>query len=136
MEKTRDWRGYIDVTDLDTRKLVGKAFDLSAPQGLGQFSHKPGPLSDQELDELMGYFATSGKISLDYVRGRSLKFHIYTDTATDKRYISAFWYDHSPEDVSDLLALCGMADPEEAVKRALRAQAERNAEPDEEDNSL
>ena len=89
----------IDVSHLDVRKLVRAAYDNSRPQGLGFLHAKDGTLTDEEVDEIV---QSDGTASMDYVNGRSCKFHIYADG--DQRYINKSWYDHTDEQLQTVLA--------------------------------
>lgn len=127
-----DFRGYIDVSALDLRKMVAAAFDKSQPQGLGLLHHKPGGLSDEELDQTIagGQIAAGDRemLYLDYVRGRSMKFNIYT--VDGKHYWRLGWYDHSFDQQYAVLVEAGMSEAEvdAAVEKAEAEEAEKAAE--------
>lgn len=128
-----DYRGYIDVTALDLRKMVAAAFDKSQPQGLGFLHHKAEPLSEAELDQLIGGMraTTDGEreaLSLDYVRGRSMKFIVLGEGG--KRYWRLGWYDHTFDQQYAVLVEAGMSEAEAraAVEKAEAEEAEKAAE--------
>lgn len=115
---TFDKRGYIDVTDLDMRKLVAAAFDHSRPQGLGMLHHIPGPITDAEID---AGIRDTGGARYDYTRGRSMKLTIFHDEG--RRYWRKGWYDHSDSAQEAVLVAAGM-EPQAAPLAMRQAQDE------------
>ena len=95
--------GYIDITGANLRVLVKKAYELSSPQGLGFLHFTPGnDLPDAEVDEILG----RRQVSMDYVRGRSIKMHVLEKDG--KRFIRDRWYDHSLDQLQSLLTAIGV----------------------------
>lgn len=94
---------HIDVTGHDLVAMVKKAYDLSKPQGLGFLHATQGGLSDDEAKQLIAETSEDHyAVSLDYVRGRALKFNVRRSGSilfVDKR-----WYDHSDAALQELLA--------------------------------
>lgn len=104
----------IDMTGVDQRELIQAVYDLSQPQGLGLFAAAatgPGPLTDAEIDEIMSHPSMATLWSMDYVNGRSCKFHLrrVTETTTYEfpegveLYTRGDWYDHGESDLHELL---------------------------------
>jgi hypothetical protein len=93
----------IDVTGVDTVELVKKAYELSRPQGMGMMHFDPTPLTDDEAKSLMN---DDGSCRLDYVRGRACKFDVSVNG--DKTSIRSPWYDHTDQNLVDLLAHVGI----------------------------
>jgi len=122
-----DTRGQFDVTDVDLRTLIKAAFDLSRPQGLGFLHHSPNGLTEAELDAIMSNADERG-LSLDYVRGRSLKFHVNRDRETGRSYVRLDWYDHSRAATEQLMRDVGLADVETKIEEVRRGRAEQEAE--------
>ena len=127
----KDFRGYIDVTEIDPRLLVQVAFSGSRPQGMGFLHHRPGGLDEETLNEIMkssesGY--RKGEIDLDYVHGRSMKFHVRFDPDTGKRYIDLDWYDHGREATKHLVRECNLPDVEARIAKAEAEKAEKERE--------
>lgn len=82
--------------------LVRRAYDLSVPVGMGFIHAKSGSLTDEEVDKLID-LDDEDPVSMDYVFGRACKFHIMKED--DKFYMLNSWYDHSPEQLDELIAL-------------------------------
>lgn len=92
---------HIDLTNTNLVALVKKAYELSAPQGLGFFHAKPGGLTDDEAKNLIsdtGRYA----VSMDYINGRSVKLRVSRDK-DGRLYMSKSWYDHSDRQMKELL---------------------------------
>lgn len=96
--------GLIDITDVDMVKFVTAVYDLSRPQGLGFLHAVPGSLPEAEAKELAAFFLETDR--LDYVKGRSCKMTLYRENG--RMYIHPDWYDHSYEDMNDLLKAVGL----------------------------
>jgi hypothetical protein len=102
-----------DITGTDLRKLVAAVYANSSPQGLGFLHFKEGQLAGDDVDKLlsMGTYATrSGRdgpiVSLDYVHGRACKFTVWRKG--DRMLVGDRWFDHSPEQLQDLLQSDGV----------------------------
>lgn len=127
-----DPKCYIEIPADKLRDAVKLAFDLSAPQGLGFLHHREGGLEDEVVSEIIerdkdGCVAAS----MDYVHGRSCKFHVYRGgdygNHDDKLYIQSSWYDHSDRDLEELLTGLGIENAAEKIAVAQAGQAEVNA---------
>lgn len=92
----------IDVTDLNLRKLVANAYNLSVPVGLGFLHATDQPLSEGEIDSLIRE-ESRNIVSMDYVNGRQCKFNVVKEN--DKLMISDKWYDHTDSQLETLLEL-------------------------------
>ena len=96
----------IDVTGIDLVKFVQKCYELSVPFGLGALHFTSQPLSDEEAEKLI---AVTGRgdiaVSLDYVGGRACKMHVFKKG--DRLEITDRWYDHTNEQLSQLLEHVG-----------------------------
>jgi len=104
-------RGYIDITGADLVKLVKEAYALSSPQGMGTLHFKPGSLDD---DQAKAIVEARGGVAMDYVKGRAVKLSVVTHEG--RQYIPNWWFDHSAEQLRDLLRAIGMeAKAEEVV---------------------
>lgn len=99
--------GMIDVSGVDVRELVRAAYELSAPKGLGFMHFTPEPLSDAEVDAIIGAPDYSKcLVSMDYVNGRCCKFGVWQDG--DTLTIRSPWFDHSAAQLTALLARVGV----------------------------
>ena len=133
-EKARDWRGHIDVTDIDPRLLIQTAYMGSRPQGLGFLHHKPGGLSEDELSAIMERSENAasdynrGSIHIDYLNGRSMKFNVRFDRKTGRRYIDLDWYDHGRSATEHLLREVGLSDVDKAIAKAAAEKEELKRE--------
>jgi hypothetical protein len=123
------WRGYIDITDVDLRTLVKIAYSMSQPHGLGAIHYKPGELADEQLDKIMEQAAQcNGALRIDYLKGRSMKFNVYVDEDTQRRYFNLDWYDHGRLATAELLRDAKVPNIEDKLKRAADEKDEPEAE--------
>ena len=100
---------YLDVTGVDMPTLIKAAFDLSVPLGRGIFSFKSGPLSDQEAIQLsLRQRLPGAEFSMDYLHGRALKLTVFMED--DRLYIPRVWFDHSIDDMRNLMKAIGRED--------------------------
>ena len=91
----------IEVTGSKLTDIAKAAYDLSYPMGMGFLHYEEGSLTDEEAE----YLITDGKnipLSMDYVKGRACKLTVFKDG--DKLYIDESWYDHSDEQLQNLLS--------------------------------
>ncbi len=100
----------IDVTGVDLVELAKAAYDLSEPRGLGFLHAREGGLSHEDAVVLVDEFPDLPHLRLymDYVHGRGCK--LTASREDDRLFISARWYDHTDEQLRQLLARVGMAD--------------------------
>ena len=96
----------IDITGVDMIKLVKKAYELSKPQGLGMLHFTLGPMTDEEAQYIIDS-DDKGEIHLDYVRGRSCKFHVFNEGG--KLSVGESWFDHTDQQLVDLLSHVGIS---------------------------
>jgi len=92
--------------NVDMRLLIKTVYDLSKPQGLG-FMHynENDALTDEECDKIIDTFKDDKRLalSLDYLKGRSCKFHVNRIKDSDELEIYDKWYDHNDEQLATLL---------------------------------
>ena len=102
--------GMIEVTGVPLADLVRAAYYPSRPQGLGVFHYQPGDLSDDEVAAIVerGKGDRMCAVSMDYVKGRSCKFTV-SRADGGKLFIKGRWYDHSDEDLRNLLLRVGLS---------------------------
>lgn len=100
--------GQIEVTGVPLAALVRAAYRPSRPQGLGFIHYQDGDLTDAEVAEIIERDKESPHIavSMDYVKGRSCKFHVRRDGK--RLFIGNSWYDHSTEQLKSLLSVVGL----------------------------
>lgn len=126
-----DLRGYIDVTEIDPRLLVQVAYSGSRPQGLGYLHAKGGGLDEETLNAIIARSEgeyRKGEINLDYVHGRSMKFHVRFENG--RRYLDLDWYDHGREATKRLLRECQLPDVEARITKAEAEKDEKDREYD------
>lgn len=91
------------------RRTVQKAFELSAPQGMGWMHYNANDtLDDQTVDTwLEGAARRGGPLSLDYVKGRAVKLCFHYDDEKTQFYVEdgGTWFDHSDRAWAELLAV-------------------------------
>lgn len=127
-----DWDSYVEVTGCDVAQLICDAYDMSKPQGFGHFT--PDPLPYAEADRLFYEWSVGREYDIDgtkvkvrwgadYLHGRSMKFQIieHRDVVTRlaRRWIPKRWYDHTDEQVEELMLRHG------AWRLAQREQIDR-----------
>lgn len=112
--KKEETMGRIDVTDVDLKKLIKTAYDLSVPFGLGCLHYREGNLSDEEVDSILDKWKKDKSrivVDLDYVHGRACKLTVLKCTKTGRLFIYDSWYDHNEEDLKKLLEAVGITKP-------------------------
>ena len=93
----------IDVTNIDKRKLLQAAYDLSKPVGMGLFHYEPDQLSDEEADGIIERTGDRGVVfHADYVLGRQVKLVVFKGPKNTS-YINGKWFDHSDSQLQELL---------------------------------
>jgi len=99
----------IDITGVNLVKFVQDVYDLSRPQGFGFLHFTPEPLSDSDAQDIVASTGDHGRIvfSTDYVRGRACKMTAFRNG--DKIEIDDSWYDHSQQQLDELLSRHGIA---------------------------
>lgn len=99
----------IDITGVDLEEFAKEVYDLSVPVGFGRLNYTPGQLSDEEAEQLVDIFATDERIALnmDYVNGRCCKMMVYRKG--DKLEIQDVWFDHSTDQLDELLRRCDIS---------------------------
>jgi hypothetical protein len=117
---------YIEIPADKLKEALQAAYAMSSPQGLGYLHYKDGGLSDSEAAAIIDRERPDGNIaaSMDYVNGRSCKFHVYREGG--KLLIAPSWYDHSDYALVGLLAALGVDDPRSKIDAAQAAQDAEN----------
>ncbi len=98
----------IEITGVNLVELVKRAYDLSNPQGLGFIHYKDGGLSDEQANSLIDE-NDRYPVSLDYVCGRACKLDVFKSD-DERLYIRNKWYDHSAQQLKDLLLSVGLSE--------------------------
>lgn len=96
----------IDITGVDLRKFVADVYDLSVPQGMGFLHARPGDLPDEVIDNILKNTPPAIAVSMDYVLGRACKMTVYRKEGA--LLIGAKWFDHSQEQLNELLRRHGI----------------------------
>jgi hypothetical protein len=112
---------------------IKKAFELSRPQGLGFIHHREGPLEEEAVQEIMSRGYNRLLADMDYVHGRSCKFHVRQSEDDGFMLLDPSWYDHSDYQLDELLTSLGVENPAEARESATKAREAFYAERDKED---
>lgn len=104
-----NFEGMIDISRASIADIVGAAYNLSRPQGMGQLHYRPGPLSAEEIEHIIGTQLRQGnpisRLSMDYIKGRAVKMTVFITGG--KKYIRFPWYDHSKGQLEELLTELG-----------------------------
>ena len=90
-------KDHIKITGIDLRLLIAAVYAESQPSGLSAFLTKEDPLPKQELNHILSRFKVQGTgcvLSMDYVLGRAVKFHIFRDENQDL-WVRKDWHDHN-----------------------------------------
>lgn len=95
----------IDVTNLSLTKMAKLAYQMSKPVGMGILHYREGELSDEDAQELVNNCKDDRQMALnmDYVHGRCCKFRVFKENG--KHYINKDWYEHTEDDLHQLLIL-------------------------------
>lgn len=115
--------------DVDIVQFVLNAYEMSVLQGSGWLQQKPGPLTWRELDDLM----RKGKLehplpqgvlmwNFDYLFGRSMKLRIFREPETGQLFIENYWYDHTKEQLQELLEKAGVETEGRVLHNGLRTE--------------
>ena len=101
--------GKIDVTGIDLVKFVQAVYRISKPQGMGILHYKAGELSEEDAKAIVKRDETSSTcaLSMDYVHGRACKMGVRREP-DNRLSISDRWYDHTSQDLQDLLGELGI----------------------------
>jgi hypothetical protein len=105
--------GYCEITGVDLEEFIQAVYALSCPVGLGMLHYKPDPLSKEDISEWVASIAAHQggndiALNMDYVLGRCCKMVVWR--RQDRLYIRDDWYDHSPDELAQLLNRVGRAD--------------------------
>lgn len=108
----------IEITGCDLVNFVKHVYAMSAPVGLGYMHFQNGELPDDIAESLClkalseesfsEYEKQFGRIivNMDYVLGRCCK--MYVTEFDGKWFINNNWYDHTDQQLDDLLKLIGV----------------------------
>lgn len=131
--KTMGDECFIKVSRDKLPDAIKKAFDLSRPQGLGFIHHREGPLEEEAVQQIMDNSYNRLLANMDYVHGRSCKFHVRQAEEDGFMLIEPRWYDHGDYQLDELLTSLGVDDPAAARQSAIEAQQAFYAERDKEE---
>ena len=101
MKKVAVRNNMLDITGVNLVKFVKEVYNLSRPQGLGFIHFTPGPLSSNEASLYVRPPGSYIRVSTDYIRGRACKMVVWEESR--KLLIRDRWFDHSSEDLDELL---------------------------------
>ena len=96
----------IEITGCDLSVFIKKVYDLSQPQGLGFIHAKAGPLEDQEVESILRHGCDKIPVDMDYINGRACKMMVIQDD--DRIFIQDAWYDHSDDQLCELISSIGI----------------------------
>ena len=128
--------GYIDVTDVPLETLVRAAYGPSRQHGLGCFDRAGWrDLSEEQVAEIIdrnkpkelsdgSIYTPHVAVCMDYVNGRSIKFSV--KRIGGRHVIHNRWYDHSDDELRDLLERVGIG--RDVVDKARAAEDAHMAE--------
>lgn len=95
-------KSYVNVPVDKINDFVKKAFEISRPQGMGILHFSP---NDTLSDEMIQSNLTNNEVALsfDYLAGRAMKFRLFKEKGL--YYFCERWFDHTEEDVLELLSV-------------------------------
>lgn len=96
----------INITGVDLKKFVKEVYNLSQPQGLGILHYREGGLTDEEAESILAEGTPHHPVDMDYVHGRACKMVVFNND--DKLTIPDRWYDHTDNQLIELLKRCGV----------------------------
>lgn len=94
----------IDVTDIDLKALVKSVYAYSRPQGLGFLHAESGPLDDDAVESILTCGCDRYPVDMVYVKGRAVKLTVFNKGG--KLWIPNRWYDHTEQQLQDMLDAC------------------------------
>lgn len=102
----------IEITGVDLNKFVQEIYALSAPFGMGFVHYRKGALSDEDAQGIIDREPEGSGIAvrMDYVHGRGCKMTVFRKQPGVLE-IPDNWYDHSPEQLDELLTRCKVKRP-------------------------
>lgn len=89
-------------------EVVKAAYDLSHAVGMGVIHYREGSLTDDQAKTLIDMDHKRHVVSMDYVVGRCVKMSVFKDQQTGQLFIHKTWYDHSQDDLKELLDRAGI----------------------------
>lgn len=90
---------------------VQKAYELSAPQGMGFIHFRPEPMEHGDAARIIESQGGPSGLHLDYVAGRAVKLSIRRYGPTWYLEDNGTWYDHSEYQWEQLIAHVRSFDP-------------------------
>lgn len=113
-----DTRGYIKLpAGTDPMDFFDKAYALSSARGMGFLHYQPSQVPPPDVRQHVAEFLQkeinraegcsdrlSNVMRLDYVAGRAVKFDVYTLGGGGDFYIEPRWFDHSEQDLLEMLS--------------------------------
>lgn len=96
----------IEITGINLKEFAKKVYELSSPLGLGYLHYKKDHvLSDEDAQACIDIVAEWDRhriaLNMDYVHGRCCKMVVFKEV--DKLFIRNKWWDHTPEQLTELL---------------------------------
>ena len=97
----------IEVTNVDLAVLAQKAYDLSAPKGMGYLHYTPEPITYEQAKGLVDHNHRMFPLDLDYVNGRAVKLTVRREK-DGRLWLEDTWFDHTMSQYRELLAYVGI----------------------------
>lgn len=95
-------KNMINITGVDLKEFIKQVYILSKPQGMGFLNFvETGSLNNCEVEEILSRGLDYAPVSMDYIKGRACKMTVFKEN--NKLYISDNWYDHTNNQLIDLL---------------------------------
>ncbi len=100
-----DTKNMIEITGVNLVEFVKKVYELSNPQGMGFLHFQEGKLATGQAENIVDTWKDDNRmaIGMDYVNGRSCKMNVFKEN--DKLWIFGDWFDHTKDQLEELLKL-------------------------------
>jgi len=97
----------IEIQEQQIVPLAKKAYEMSVPVGMGFLQpHETKGLDDNYIAAIQKRIDDNDRmpVAMDYVNGRQCKFDIFRDGDSGKYYIRGSWYDHTENQLKELIS--------------------------------
>lgn len=114
---------YVVIPRTLLPELARRAYDLSEAKGMGFIHFTPGPLPEPHLQAILDKGNDRNPLSMDYVLGRAVKMTVFSHPTDETlALVPPHWYEHTHQDLIDLLTTIGVGDAAELIYQAKLAR--------------
>lgn len=94
----------VDITGMDKAKVLAALYNRAQPLGMGHLHYKPGDMSVEQAEEILGRRGQYQRYYYDYLIGRVMK----VDIGGDSLAIAAYDRDNGEGAARDALQKAGL----------------------------